>query len=264
LLSWSLSFLIILPQVYSTHGFFLEGFQVSCTFDYFSRDLKSRILLFYMVILGYLMPLFVIFTSYVKIYSTVKAQKLILVEGRPNNASDKMRLSLTEIQQNSVMLKNESQANKKSLNTNHSMMETSFFTNKNDKSVNTIDSRNDIINLFKCSTRFIQRRNALKSARDIIGLPRVRDILIEREIRVAKMVLVKILLFCFSWSPYVLVIFLAQFTENIAAYVTPVTTIIPSLFAKSSIIFNALVYTLSQKECNSYYFGHISGQKKNN
>jgi len=224
-----------------------------------------------MVTLGYLLPLLVIFTSYVKIYSLVRAQKLILVDTLPN-ANDKMRPnSLSEIPLNSVMFKNESQANnKKSRHTNnHSMMiETSFIANnKNDKSVNTttiLDSRHDQINLFRCSKRFSQRRDALKSAKDIINLPRVKDILLEREIRVAKMILVKILLFCFSWSPYVLVIALAQFTENAAAYVTPVTTIIPSIFAKSSIIFNALVYTLSQKECNSYYFGHISGQKKNN
>ena len=63
----------------------------------------------------------------------------------------------------------------------------------------------------KCS-RLFKRRNALKSPADLINL-KPKDFLLEREVRVAKMVLIRVLLFCLAWTPYVIVILLTQFTK---------------------------------------------------
>ena len=226
MLTWCFAFLIILPQAFSTNGFFLEGFQVSCTFDYFSRDFKSRMLLFYMVIFGFVTPIFVIAFVYIKIYSLVKNENIQKTETFELSKSVRKysHVSTSDLE---AMFEEKSQR-KSSI----SQLTTHFLTHK-------------------CS-RLFKRRNALKSPADLINL-KPKYFLLEREVRVAKMVLIRVLLFCLAWTPYVIVILLTQFGSNIEEYITPITTSLPSLFAKSSTIFNALVYTLNQKECRTFY-----------
>ena len=71
----------------------------------------------------------------------------------------------------------------------------------------------------------------------------------KREHQVTKTVILCISLFCISWMPYIMIIIVAQFGNNIENYITPLTASLPALFAKSSTIFNPLIYTLINPEC---------------
>jgi hypothetical protein len=75
---------------------------------------------------------------------------------------------------------------------------------------------------------------------------------IHREVKVAKVILIKVLLFSIAWSPYLMIAVISQLSENIELYITPYTTVLPALFAKTSIIYNALVYTFTHKDCRNY------------
>ena len=73
--------------------------------------------------------------------------------------------------------------------------------------------------------------------------------MVKREHQVTKSVILCISLFCISWLPYIMIIVFAQFANNIENYITPLTASLPALFAKSSTIFNPLIYTLINPEC---------------
>ena len=238
-MTWSLAFLITLPQAFSTNGFFLEGFQVTCTFDYFSTDLQSRIILFYMVIFGYLMPMCLIGLAYIKIYLQVKTKTPILTKAYKESAL------ISHIRFELDFSKNKDSKSKQSI------WESSFYKTGNTPIVSRHEKEETDLKKF---SRFHQRRNALKTGADlIVTLKQGRKFPLKREIRVAKMVLLKAVIFCAAWSPYVVIIFIAQLAENVDNYITPVTTFLASLSAKSCVICNALVYTLNKKECQKYY-----------
>ena len=113
-----------------------------------------------------------------------------------------------------------------------------------------------------------ERRNAIKTSLVLYDIIRRRNInfidaliemnlnrsnigrkLAKREHRVTKTVILCISLFCISWMPYIMIIIVAQFGYNIENYITPLFSFLPALFAKSSAIFNPLIYTLINPEC---------------
>lgn len=65
----------MLSEVYFTKGFSLEGHRASCTFDYLSRDFNSRFWLCFMIVIGYVIPNFVIFISYICLFRAVKYRR---------------------------------------------------------------------------------------------------------------------------------------------------------------------------------------------
>ena len=191
--------------------------------------------------MGFVIPIFIIVFAYIKIYSIVRIKKSI------KNTST---LEINSINNISISFSPMSVINQVSINQinktiSHNLLNIQSIT-KNDL------TGNESIEFSSLNTfsRLNERRNAIKT--DLIYI-KPKNFQLEREIRVAKMILVKIVLFCVAWKPYVVVILLTQFGTNIEEYITPKTTSLPSLFAKSSIIFNALVYTLSQKDCRTFY-----------
>ena len=235
-----------MPQILSTNGFFLEGFLVSCTFDYFSRDLTSRLLLFYMVIFGFIVPIFVITFSYIKLYTLVKTKK--------SNEMIQLKYSICINLQEKLNTLNKAE----SLELEEKPYVQRFIQ---EKKMASLENKWTTVNIDKVhiNKRFKTRRDAIKT-NSIISKP--RDFLLEREIKVAKVILIKVIFFCAAWTPYVIVILLTQFGNNIEKYITPKTTSLPSLFAKTSIVFNALIYTLTQKDCSCYYYNLFFFKKK--
>jgi hypothetical protein len=75
----------------------------------------------------------------------------------------------------------------------------------------------------------------------------------KRQFRVLKTILLNIIFFCLSWTPYCILVIIAQYGTNIEDYVNPYTTSIPALIAKTSSIYNPILYTLNNQECRSYF-----------
>ena len=77
---------------------------------------------------------------------------------------------------------------------------------------------------------------------------------LKREVKLIKMISLIVLMFLIAWTPYALVSLAAQFGTNIEAYINPYTTSLPALFAKTSSVYNPLIYTLSNKEFRRFFF----------
>ena len=71
-------------------------------------------------------------------------------------------------------------------------------------------------------------------------------------------------MFVIAWTPYAAVTLAAQFGSNIEAYINPYTTSLPALFAKTSSIYNPLIYTLRNKEFRHFFLNYLKKIKKNN
>ena len=66
--------------------------------------------------------------------------------------------------------------------------------------------------------------------------PNLYDSIINQEYKLTKTVLICVAFFSISWIPYTFITLVDQFGSNIEIYVTPYTTSIPALFAKTSSI----------------------------
>lgn len=80
----------------------------------------------------------------------------------------------------------------------------------------------------------------------------LRNFMIRREIHATKTVVMFVGFFCVSWLPYAVIVLLAHLGTSIENYVTPLTASLPAIFAKTSIVFNPLIYTLTNRQCKSH------------
>ena len=85
-------------------------------------------------------------------------------------------------------------------------------------------------------------------------ISRSSSICLKREVKLIKMVALIVIMFIIAWLPYAIVALLAQFGSNIERYINPFTTSLPALFAKTSSIYNPLIYTISNKEFRRFFF----------
>jgi hypothetical protein len=183
-----------------------------------------------MVVFGFVFPLIIIIWFYVLLYLILKKKKKIIYKKSFFINKDTKYLLPSPINQPFQS------------------------ATKNDNASNSsfkIALKND---------RYQRRRNALKSS-EILFRDKKKCYFLNREMKVAKVILMKVFLFCLAWTPYVFVTLLAQFSTNIEYYITPYTTSIPAVFSKTSVIFNALIFTLTQKQC-SKYFNQLVFRKK--
>jgi len=82
------------------------------------------------------------------------------------------------------------------------------------------------------------------------------------ELRILKTIILMVILFCLSWSPYAVMTLFAQYGNHIERYINPYTANIPALFAKTSTFMNPIVYSLANKDCRNYLYSFFF--KKNN
>ena len=78
-------------------------------------------------------------------------------------------------------------------------------------------------------------------------------IFFKKEITIVKRIVLMIMTFCVAWLPYTIFVIYGQFGNDTRLYVTPYTTSLPAMFAKSSSIYNPIIYVLTNKECKVYF-----------
>jgi hypothetical protein len=99
--------LVMISEGYFTKGFMLDTHNVSCSFDYLSRDFNSRFWLFLMIILGYIVPNIVIAISYASLFYRVKQRRTstILFSSNKSTATKEpttKALGFTQSQMNTI------------------------------------------------------------------------------------------------------------------------------------------------------------------
>lgn len=88
-----------------------------------------------------------------------------------------------------------------------------------------------------------------KMSPDIISKKSKKStVIVESNSKVTKNLFTLVICFFVTWGPYCLITLIMQFFDNRKDYVNLYVTSIPSVFAKSSVMINPLVYVLSSKK----------------
>ena len=85
-----------------------------------------------------------------------------------------------------------------------------------------------------------------------------------REVKLAKMIFIMIFFFGIAWTPYSFISLYAQYGMHAKKYVTPISTSIAVLIAKTSSFYNPIVYTLSNRECLHFFMNFVSRKNLKN
>lgn len=226
-ITWLYSSIWIFPQLFLKHGFVLEGFLTSCTFDYISTDSLTRVIMILMFSGGFLVPLLIITVFYILLWTFLRNNSMFNSYQLRYKQSNKYSVELST----HYLTKNSTQYSKSSI---------------------------DLYKLKKKASNDLEFVKSSDSVVNIIGNnkeTKCHNSLVKREIKVAKTIILIVAMFCIAWLPYAVVALLSQFLSvNLRLdFVTPYTTSLPAIFAKTSSIYNPILYTLTNKECKAYF-----------
>lgn len=116
-----------------------------------------------------------------------------------------------------------------------------------------------IAKIRRCSKRYKDSNLILNNFISLISKKSAYISRLQRtEIKLLRAIAVIIVMFCFAWLPYVVVTLLAQFGSNIESYINQFTTNLPSIFAKTSSMYNPIIYILNQNKYRSLIRKKIS------
>ena len=192
----------------------LDGFQTSCTFDYLSRDLRSRMLVLSMFLGGFVFPLVILITFFFLTKRTLESDTEQL-DGQLCKAYTRSR----------TFSKAPAQRNQRSPLESFKLK---CCTNNVDDNESIGQEKSGELDMFIFD--FKKRQN-----------------------RVLRTIFFHITFFTISWAPYAIIAILAQYGTDIHRYVTPFSTAVPALFAKTSSIYNPILYTLNNKDCRKFF-----------
>jgi hypothetical protein len=224
---------MVIPETLNKNGFILEGYLTSCTFNYLNRDVYSRASMLFLFIGGFLMPLIIIVLFYTLMWSIVKKNEMFTRYSIRKKNISQVELSMYYLSKNATNMNMTAVSTGQNFNGRYNEERYKLIKNKIDVNSNVIHRKSTTINLFN-------NTSSLNS-------------FIKREIRVARMIILIVIMFCIAWAPYAIVALFGQFGTNINNYLTPLSTSLPSLFAKTSSIYNPILYTLINKECRKFY-----------
>jgi len=208
--TWLYSFVFIGLQLFSENSFVLEGFMTTCSFDYLSKDMYTRILVFFMFIGGFLFPLaiIIIFYTLTKITISIKSKRIIFVNYR----------------------------NRLTKNTRNGRYSNVLLTNN--------DADADV-SLRSISLSHLKNDSFFKSGYN--SFVRVEN-------KVLKIIILNIIFFCVAWVPYAIVAIIGELDlKDQTKYINLYTSSLPALFAKTSSIYNPILYTFTNKDCKKYF-----------
>lgn len=197
-------------------------------FDYLSRDWVSRAVVAALFVGGFFIPICVIII--------LNCRMVELMRQTNNNLRNTLNIQMVICRPTIKVDANSGDVNKK--------IETKPISqSRKYKSKNELGPR---------------RRCALSAI--MSGQLRVNILLQERESKLIKKVAWCVGLFSLSWFPYAIVVLVAQFyPEN--NFISPLVSTLPSVCAKTSVIFNPLLYTLISPEFK-VFFKETFGLKK--
>jgi hypothetical protein len=208
----------------------------SCSFDYLSRDLYSRIAILSMFAFGFLIPLIVIIVFF------------IMTKRKMNKRSSKMCNKL------SGSVNNHKKSHYKSM----LQAANSNMSNRIEKDQSTVRSsngrsKNNSNNPISSTEQESHRFSRCGTFTSVMSQRKNFNFILKRENKAMRAIVLNVILFIISWLPYAIMVLAAQFGSNINYFLNPYTTSLPAVFAKISSIYNPVLYTLSNRECQIYF-----------
>jgi hypothetical protein len=224
----------------------LENILNTCSFVYIRKDFGSNFLLVFLVFFGLFTPFIIIIISYIGVYFSLKQNQIF----RLNFSSDinSFNGSYSEKKIKSFIFNHQSNIiehlNKIQLDILNNIVAKrgSFY---------------DIIlfNQALQGLRYGKRRNAIK-INECFFKDKKNNFFFNREVKVAKSILAKLILFCLNYIPYCIIIIIAHQKEEHLH--SPYTIALPILLAKSSTILNPLIFIIGYKEFRLYFIRKIN------
>ena len=217
MVSWIYSGLLIAPQLFTKNRFVLEGLLTSCTFDYLNVDNFTRTMILTMFVLGFFLPLFIIILFYLGMYIKLRNNSLFL------GYHVRYKTSQTDTHEDEQ-------------------------TNETKNGCEFDAAHVAMLNGDKSKTGVLH-----STQNSLATIDKMDGIIMRREIKLVKMILIMVFMFCLSWMPYSFISLYAQYGANLTRIVTPVTTSVSVMLAKSSSLYNPIIYTLSNKDCMKFF-----------
>ncbi|CAH1795196.1 unnamed protein product [Owenia fusiformis] len=195
-LVWLYSITLALPPLIGWSKYILDGYGVSCTFDYLTQSPANIAYIATVYAGGFFLPLLIIVYNYTKIMRYL---------GKHNKEMGQVSMQMRSIRTDSI------------------------------RSNSVKYHRSSSTRSMHCSGRIQSVKERTKKRR-LNAILKAR----EKELKVLKISIAAVFLFCLAWLPYALVCLM-----SITGYhqvIGPSTAAIPSIFAKASAIYNPLLY----------------------
>lgn len=207
LITWIYSFLLAVPPLFGFSQYKLEGYEISCSFDHLSRDRLTRSYIFYLFWGGLILPVCLITFSYAKIYLLVRNSQKFGDDEEPagTNKQTEMQPILTV----PASSHGSTASNKCRLANNNNSSETT----------------NTLIGPVSGESKLFRKTQSHST---------------NKEIQLAIVIFLAILVFIISWVPYSLMTLTAQFGPR--GTISPAVISITSFLAKLSVMYNPFIY----------------------
>ena len=191
--TWIYSLIWSSLQLFSVNRFVLEGLLTSCSFDYLSRDFKSRFLIITMFIGGFLIPFITINIFYIL-----------------TNHSLKSRNKFFRYQVRTSIIK------KGLVAEDNLLLNESVKTKKKESSSNDLESIPDttVVKLFRIKELMRLESNKLSTSSNDAQF---FNLLIKREKKLVRTIILNIALFCIAWVNTIY-LFFNKFEHNISFF----------------------------------------------
>ena len=219
-LAWGYALIWTSLQFGTKHGFVLEGFLTTCSFDYFSRDIVTRSLVVSMLIGGYIIP---VITLLIFFFLTKRCLE----------------------------------AKTKEMGKEHFVFTSSISKTTKSSFRNATGGDSMRQNSSSRHNSSMKRGNQKRCEQKTVKLEDNRYSYHKRQWRVLRTIIINILFFCIAWTPYAIITVIAQFGPNIDEYITPISTSLPAFFSKTSSVYNPILYTLTNRDCRKFFRKHL-------
>ena len=230
----------IAPELFLNHGFVTEGILTSCSFDYISQDFYTRSFMVFMILFGFFIPLVLIFVVSLLILITVKF---------PTNFSnyyDRQISNLDDYHDVELLMKisrcnNNDSAESKNIPKSILMTPSGVKLNKAFSCPNFEQSKakQKNVKLSEMNRQFSHKKRLLTK-------------IVKHEFKIMRYMLFVILFYIIAWSPYAMLTLIAQFSTKVEDYVTPFTTTLIAIFAKTSTVLNPILFSLNNYDFMSF------------
>jgi hypothetical protein len=277
---------LLVPQFFTNNGFVLDGLPVTCTFDYLSRDFYTRLCMLIMVVCGFFIPILTIITFTIITKLALKNRDCFLQDEILKNLSARRSRSVkfdltTTIGQMRTIMDYETAPDVDPMSTSiikrhDNVTHVDQGGCSTDVGVSSTMRKKDSIIKLKRLTSTSTNTSTITCPVNEVRLPPIssnlnlnlnsppstsnvavseRNIVLLQNIQfsIMKRIIMSVICFVLAWSPYVFIVLYAQFGSNVEAIVNPLSASLPAMLAKSSSIYNPILYTISNKECRDFF-----------
>jgi hypothetical protein len=212
-------------------------------FDYLSRDLVSRCVVLLMFIGGFFIPFVVILVLYSLLMKEVNEKNRLLFKRTSGERISTTFITTTNTVTKQPIVKLSTCSCDETCTKKDLMLENNSFIRNYHVAVTTTTTTSAA-----STNQGVASSDRHQLTNDRTSKSQMNGVLNRRTRRVARRVILYLVVFCVTWLPYSVVVMIAQYGSDVQAYVTPLTASLPSLLAKLSTVLNPIIYTLTNPD----------------